>query len=205
MSNFPTLVHFLYTTRARPYRLLQKWYEKAQASGLESPNGMTLASATTDGCPSARIVLLKQVVDEGLVFFTNYKSRKGEELDANPQAAVVLWWPELNRQIRVTGKVIHTSADVSDAYFDSRPRAYRLGAWASKQSQPMPDRLSLVKAFARVSAKYKGRPVPRPPYWGGYLLQPEVIEFWEMRASRLHDRQQFVKDGDGWRLRRLYP
>ncbi len=199
------LVQFNYTSAERPYRLLQKWYDKAQASGMAAPNGMTLASATPDGRPSARIVLLKQVIDEGLVFFTNYSSRKGRELEANPHAALVMWWPDLNRQIRVTGPVVHTSDEVSDAYFNSRPRSYRLGAWASKQSEAMADRLSLAKAFVKVRERYKRQEVPRPPHWGGYLLQPEAFEFWEERVNRLHERQQFLKDGNGWTLRRLYP
>ena len=199
------LVHFNLTQRSRPYTLLRKWYEKAESNKYEAANAMTLATCSPDGHPSARIVLLKQVVDDGLVFFTNYNSRKGRDLETNPHAAIVFWWPELNRQIRVRGAVVHTSDDVSDAYFESRPRGYQLGAWASKQSEVLPDRFALSKSFLKLREKYKRKAVPRPPHWGGYLLQPEAFEFWELRVNRLHERRHFVKEGDTWVLQRLYP
>jgi pyridoxamine 5'-phosphate oxidase len=205
MAAHPTRVQFNLTNPARPFNLLKKWYEKAEGSGYEDPNGMTLATATPDGNPSARIVLLKQVVDDGLIFFTNRQSQKGEELEANPKAAVVLWWPELHRQIRVTGSVSHVTEDVSDAYFNSRPRGYRLGAWASKQSQAIPNKFAMEKAFLRLRKTYKGKDVPRPPHWGGYLLKASKIEFWELRVNRLHDRQCFKKNGDDWTSKKLYP
>ncbi len=206
MSTQAPLVQFHFKTREEPFRLFRKWYQKAESTGAtDAPNGMTLATCTPDGDPSARIVLLKQVLDEGFVFFTNYASHKGADLDANPRAAIVLWWPDLKRQVRVTGSIVRTSAEVSDAYYQSRPLTYRLGAWASKQSQVLPERLALAKAFVKLRKKYKNRDVPRPPHWGGFILQPERFEFWEERASRLHERRVFTRDGDAWTLNRLYP
>ncbi|NIY16039.1 MAG: pyridoxamine 5'-phosphate oxidase [Nitrospinaceae bacterium] len=192
--------------RTEPYRLFWRWYQKAEASGLTYPNGMTLATVTADGQPSARIVLLKQVQPDGFVFFTNYRSRKGRELAENPNAALVFWWPELKRQIRICGSVTKVPAEISDAYFQTRPRGYKVGAWASEQSRAMDDRFSLAKRFMQFRSKFGRGEVPRPPHWGGYRLEPVEFEFWEERVNRLHERRYFTPDKGGtWRMKRLFP
>ena len=189
-----------------PLQLIRAWYEEAVAEGLFEPDAMALATASPDGMPSVRIVLLKGIDDRGLRFFTNYGSRKGRELDANPRAALALWWPALQRQLRLEGPVERLTGAESDAYFASRGRESRLGAWASKQGTPIPDRGSLEAAFADADARYPGEAVPRPDYWGGYRLVPDAVELWQGRANRLHDREHFLRTEDGsWRSERLSP
>lgn len=166
---------------------------------------MTLATAAPDGRPSARIVLLRGLDDRGLTFFTNRTSRKGEELRANPRAAVVIHWWELGRQARAEGVVEEVSPEESSAYWETRPRGSRIAAWASPQSQPLTGRDDLDRRVADVEARFGDGDVPLPPFWGGYRLVPEVIELWTHRENRLHDRLKYVRDGDGWRGQRLAP
>lgn len=166
---------------------------------------MTLATADGDGRPSARMVLLKGAGEDGFVFYTNYGSRKARELDANPRAALCIYWQSLDQQVRVEGPVERLPAELSDAYFASRPRGSRLGAWTSRQSEELDSRATLLGRYLRVKARFAGRAVPRPEFWGGYRLLPERIEFWTNRRFRLHDRQLFERRDDGWTMRRLYP
>jgi pyridoxamine 5'-phosphate oxidase len=189
-----------------PIALVQRWFADAQADGVEQHDAMTLATATPDGRPSARVVLLKGIDARGFAFFTNYESRKGRELDANPQAALVLLWTALQRQVRVVGRIERLSAEESDAYFATRPRGSQLGAWASEQSQPLPDRAELEARWAALDERWSGTAVPRPPHWGGYRVVPEEIEVWQGRANRLHDRFAYVRAPEGgWTWTRLQP
>jgi pyridoxamine 5'-phosphate oxidase len=189
-----------------PIALAQRWFADAQASGIEQADAMTLATATPDGRPSARAVLLKGIDARGFAFFTNYESRKGRELDANPHAALVLLWVPLQRQVRVTGRVERLSEEESDAYYATRPRGSQLGAWASAQSRPLPDRSELEQRWAALDERYGGGAVPRPPYWGGFRVEPDEIEVWQGRANRLHDRFAYVRTSDGgWTRERLAP
>ena len=187
-----------------PFALFDAWFADAQRAGTREPNAMTLATASADGAPSARVVLLKGV-DHGFCFYTNHESRKGKELDANPRAALVWWWPELERQVRVEGRVERVEADVADAYYASRPRGSRLGAWASPQSRPVPDRETLEARAAQAQADHEGADVPRPAFWGGYRVVPDAVEFWQGRPSRLHDRHVYRREPDGWTTGRLAP
>jgi pyridoxamine 5'-phosphate oxidase len=166
---------------------------------------VTLATATADGRPSARMVLLRGVDDRGFVFYTNYTSRKARELDANPHAALCLHWPTLDEQIRVEGRVERTTDDESDAYFTTRPRGSQLGAWASAQSQALTAREKLEEEYRAVEARFADGTVPRPPFWGGFRIVPSRIEFWYGRPDRLHDRLVYTRDGEGWTIERLYP
>ena len=189
-----------------PFSLFRRWYLKAERSKIKLPHAMTLATVKPDGAPSARIVLLKQFDADGLVFYTNYDSDKGRELEGNSHAAVVFYWPLLDRQIRVEGRVERVAPELSDAYFDSRPRGYQLGAWASDQSRAYRDKEGLLRRFLRTTAKYRRKPVPRPEHWGGYRLVPSRFEFWESRANRLHLRRVFTRTASGrWKMHRLYP
>ncbi len=189
-----------------PIAEVRRWYDEAVAAGLPEPNAMALATASPDGMPSVRIVLLKGIDDRGLQFFTNYGSRKGRELDANPRAAVTLYWQPLHRAVRAEGAVERLTEEESDAYFASRGRGSRLGAWASKQGTPIPARDVLEAALAEAAERYPGDEVERPGYWGGYRLVPSAIEFWEGRENRLHDREHFLRAEDGsWRSERLSP
>jgi pyridoxamine 5'-phosphate oxidase len=189
-----------------PFRQFRAWFAAAEAAGVPQPEAMTLATATPDGQPSARVVLLRGVDARGFVFFTNYDSRKGDELRANPRAALVWFWPGPQRQVRVEGRVEVVSAAESDAYSQSRPRGSQLGAWASPQSRVVPGRGVLEESMAAVTARYEGQPVPRPPHWGGYRIVPDAVEFWQNRPNRLHDRLRYVRQGDGgWRVERLAP
>jgi pyridoxamine 5'-phosphate oxidase len=191
---------------AQPLDRVRGWFEEAVAEGLFEPDAMALATASPDGRPSVRIVLLKGIDDRGLRFFTNYGSRKGRELEENPRAAVTIHWATMHRVVRAEGPVERLSAEESDAYFASRGRESRLGAWASKQGTPIPDRATLDAAFAEAAERYPGEEVPRPDYWGGYRLVPDAIELWQGRANRLHDREHFLLEPDGtWRSERLSP
>jgi pyridoxamine 5'-phosphate oxidase len=188
-----------------PFKQFSVWLEDALAAKLPQPLGMALATATRDGRPSVRMVLLRGVSERGFCFFTNYESRKAKELQTNPRAALVLYWAELDRQVRVEGTIERLSAEESDAYFQTRPRGSQLGAWASPQSQFIPNRELLERNLQELTAKYGSGQVPRPPHWGGYRLVPEAIEFWAGGDNRLHDRLRYTRDGQGWRVQRLAP
>jgi len=190
---------------ADPIALVERWFADAQAAGVEQHDAMTLATATPDGRPSARVVLLKGIDRRGFAFFTNYESRKGRELDANPHAALTLLWIPLQRQVRASGPVERLSAEESDAYFATRPRGSQLGAWASAQSRPLPDRAELETRWAALDERWAGRAVPRPPHWGGYRVEPDEIEVWQGRANRLHDRFLCARTAGGWAWTRLAP
>ena len=189
-----------------PIEQFRRWFAEALEAAVQEPNVMTLATATPDGRPSARVVLLKGVDERGLLFYTSYDSRKGRELEANPHAALVFFWPELERQVRVTGIVRKLPPDESYAYFRTRPVGSRLAAWASRQSEPIPDRAALEARLAEVRERFPGEEIPLPPHWGGYVVEPESIEFWQGRPSRLHDRLRYDRRPDGgWAITRLSP
>ncbi len=188
-----------------PIRLFVRWFDDAKRAGIFLPEAMTVATATPDGAPSARMMLLKGVDERGFVFYTNYDSRKGADLGANPRGALVLHWAILERQVRVEGRIERVSESESAAYFRTRPRGSRISAWASKQTAPLSNRAELEQRVADVDRRYPGDEVPLPSFWGGYRLRPERIEFWQGRLNRMHDRLQYDRDGDRWRVTRLYP
>ena len=188
-----------------PIKQFQTWLNEAFAAELPLAEAMTLATATPDGKPSARMVLLKQVDYSGFVFYTNYNSAKARQLDANPYAALVFFWPQLDRQVRVEGSVSRTSAEESREYFATRPRESQIGAWASEQSEAIVSRAVLEKRAAELEELYRDREVDRPEHWGGYRLNPERIEFWLSRIGRLHDRILYQREGDAWTITRLAP
>jgi pyridoxamine 5'-phosphate oxidase len=188
-----------------PIQQFAVWFGEALKSELLDTNAMTLATASRDGEPAARIVLLKGFDETGFVFFTNYESAKAADLDRNPRACLLLFWAVLERQVRVTGQVSKTSTQESEKYFQSRPFESQIGAWASAQSRTLNDRASLEARYAELAAKYAGGPVPLPPFWGGYRVAPEAIEFWQGRKSRLHDRLLYTKRAGSWVRSRLAP
>lgn len=189
-----------------PIDLFKEWFHVAEEAGILLPESMALATATPDGAPSVRMVLMKGVDERGFVFYTNYESRKAAELEANPQASLCFHWGVLERQVRVEGRVERVSEEESFRYYSSRARGSRVGAWASKQSEVLPERAELENRVKEFDEKYPGDDVPLPPFWGGYLLRPTVIEFWQGKVSRLHDRLRFTRDGEGpWSTELLYP
>jgi len=190
-----------------PFEQFRRWFAAAEASEPNDANAMTLATADSDGRPAARIVLLKDFDSRGFAFFTNTESQKGRHLELNPFAALCFHWKSVRRQVRIEGPVASVGDDEADAYYASRPRGSRIGAWASQQSRPLADRPTLLAAVARFEAEYVGRDVPRPTYWSGYRLTPLRIEFWQDGEFRLHDRFVFARPADGapWTVQRLFP
>jgi pyridoxamine 5'-phosphate oxidase len=197
-----------FTEATDPFALFAAWMLEAEASEPNDPNAMALATVDGDGLPDVRMVLLKDFDETGFVFYTNYESAKGRELIANPKAALLFHWKSLRRQVRVRGPVTQTTDEEADAYFATRARASRLGAWASQQSRPLESRFALEKAVAAVAARYPVGTVPRPPFWSGFRIHPLRVEFWKDGAFRLHDRIAFSRasaDGAAWERQRLYP
>lgn len=192
---------------AHPIAQFERWFAEAVDAAVPEPNAMALATLGAGGRPACRIVLLKGVDRDGFVFYTNYESRKGSELDAHPQAALTFWWPALERQVRIEGAVERVAAGESDDYFASRPRGSQVGAWVSDQSRPVPDREALEARADEVARSFADGSVPRPAHWGGYRLRPDAVEFWQGRPSRLHDRLLYTPapEGGGWRVQRLAP
>ncbi|MEB3215158.1 MAG: pyridoxamine 5'-phosphate oxidase [Nostocales cyanobacterium 94392] len=191
---------------SNPFVQFKEWFDQALSANILEPNAMTIATTTTEGVPSARMVLLKDFDDRGFVFYTNYNSQKAQELAENPQAALVFWWAELQRQVRICGRVEKVEDTESDQYFYSRPFNSRLGAWASNQSEVIESREVLEKHLQELTEKYQNQDVPRPPHWGGIRVIPTEIEFWQGRSSRLHDRLVYIRNvDDSWKIERLSP
>lgn len=188
-----------------PIQEFEQWMDAAINAGLSEPNAMIIATATPDGKPSARVVLLKEFNQEGFVFFTNYNSRKGKELKQNPSAAILFDWHDIERQVRIEGMVEKISEEASDEYFNSRPESAKIGAWASPQSRIIKDRDELEKLQEEIEDQFDDLPVHRPSHWGGYLVRPTSIEFWQGRPNRMHDRIVYYKTEDGWTMHRLAP
>lgn len=188
-----------------PIQLFGQWFAAARKAGILLPEAMTLATASADGAPSARMVLLKGFGEDGFEFYTNLGSRKADELTANPRAALCFHWGVLQRQVRVEGDVTQLSRETSAAYFRTRPRGSQVGAWASRQSQTLEQREMLVRRVREIETRFEGGEVPLPDFWGGFRLHPQYIEFWQGRADRLHDRLLFQREGDGWSSQRLHP
>ncbi|WP_420403590.1 pyridoxamine 5'-phosphate oxidase [Nisaea sp.] len=190
-----------------PFQLFDRWYREACESEINDPNAMTVATADADGRPSARILLLKDFDEHGFVFYSNFESQKGRELTMNPFAALCFHWKSMRRQVRVSGPVTRVSDEEADAYFNSRPRGSRIGAWASQQSRPLADRPALMAAVEKADETYPDENVPRPPYWSGWRLTPLAIEFWQDGEFRLHDRFRFSRQIEDapWSVDRLYP
>ena len=193
------------TMASDPFHLFDEWFAEARASELNDAEAMALATADATGQPALRMVLLKGHGTEGFIFYTNEESAKGEQLAENPRAALLFHWKSLRRQVRIQGAVERVSSAEADAYFASRARDSQLGAWASEQSRPLDSRQTFEDRFDEAKRRFEGQDVPRPPYWGGYRVIPDRIEFWTDRAHRLHERRQFVRDGAAWREGLLYP
>jgi pyridoxamine 5'-phosphate oxidase len=190
---------------SEPFDLFQSWFKDAEAKEPNDPNAMALATVGPDGMPSVRMVLLKEADPRGFVFYTNYQSRKGEHLLADPKAALSFHWKSLRRSVRIEGEAEPTSAEEADAYFATRHRSSQIGAWASDQSRPLEGRYALETRVAKFAAKFGIGAVPRPPHWSGFRVKPRRIEFWEDRPFRLHDRLVYLREGEGWTTMRLYP
>jgi pyridoxamine 5'-phosphate oxidase len=188
-----------------PIVQFHEWFEKVIDADLHEPNAMVLATATRDGRPSARTVLLKGYDEQGFVFYTNYEGRKARELETNPICALLFYWGELERQVRIEGRASRLSGEESDTYFAGRPRGSRLGAWASEQSRSVEDRSILEERLRALETEYEGRDIPRPLFWGGYRVEPDTIEFWQGRENRLHDRLVYLRNEGGWKIVRLQP
>jgi pyridoxamine 5'-phosphate oxidase len=193
------------TAARNPFAQFGQWLDEAIAEKIDDPNAMTLATASSDGRPAARVVLLRGFDAKGFVFFTNYESRKGAEIEENPQASLLFFWAQMERQVRVDGRVGKTSRRVSTAYFATRPRESQIGAWASAQSRVIASRQELEEKIAALERKFAGKTVPCPDFWGGYILKPQTFEFWQGRKSRLHDRLLYTKTKSGWKMERLSP
>jgi pyridoxamine 5'-phosphate oxidase len=192
--------------KSNPFKQFDEWWKEALASEIDEVNAMTIATATTDGKPSARIVLLKGYSPEGFVFFSNYDSHKGIQLEKNPFCSLVFFWKELERQVRIEGQVQKISSAESDAYFHSRPLSSQIGAWASPQSKTIPSRQVLEENVIALEKSFTNKEIERPPHWGGYVVQPQLIEFWQGRPSRLHDRIQYSLTNEAkWTIERLAP
>ena len=187
-----------------PLRQFSAWFEAAESAGSRVPEAVALATASPDGAPSARMVLVKDFGERGFVFFTNYESRKGRELEANPRSALLFYWDSLRRQVRIEGHAERLSGEESNAYFQTRPLGARLSAWASRQSEVVDSREALQDAVDELRS-HVGEKLDAPPYWGGYVLRPSVFEFWQHRDDRLHDRLRYQRDGDSWVRERLAP
>ena len=191
---------------ANPVRQFEKWWQQAIESSLDEVNALTLSTCSPSGKPSSRIVLLKGIHEDGFVFFTNYDSRKGREMEQNPNVSLLFFWKEMERQVRVEGNAKKVSEEESDEYFNSRPRASRIGAWSSPQSQTIEDREFLQENVLKYEKKFENTEVPRPVNWGGYIVQPRLMEFWQGRPGRLHDRLRYIQDGqNSWQIERLAP
>jgi len=188
-----------------PFEQFDIWFKEMMNSKLPEPTAVTLATSTPDGKPSARVLLLKGYNQDGFIFFTNYESRKGKEIETNNSGALLFFWPELERQIRIEGRIEKISKSASEDYFVTRPYKSRLGAWASKQSSVIPNRTEIIKKFFKYLIKFHSRNIPLPDFWGGYILKPEVFEFWQGRTSRLHDRVRYRNENGLWIIERLSP
>ncbi len=193
------------TVACDPISQFEAWFNRARADGVHEPEAMVVSTASPDGVPSARVVLMRGVDEAGFRFFTNYSSRKGRELAANPRAAATFHWHPPGRQVRVEGAVERLPREESERYFAQRPRGHQVGAWASDQGEVIPDRAYLEQRYRDTARAFQGGPVDLPAHWGGYLLRPAVVEFWEARGDRLHDRVMYLRDGEGWTRARLSP
>lgn len=190
---------------ADPVLQFEKWFKEAVNSKVNEPNAMGISTVSIEGKPSSRIVLLRNFDENGFIFYTNYNSKKGTDISKNPHAAVLFFWPELERQVRIEGTLRKQTSEESTRYFNSRPRESKLGAWTSEQSKPITDRSVLDKAYEENSKKFPDDEIPRPEYWGGYVLKPTSVEFWQGRASRLHDRILYTQEKENWKIERLSP
>ena len=188
-----------------PFTLFNEWFKQAGELGVLEPNAMVLSTVSADNKPSSRVVLLKGIEDEGFIFYTNYESRKGKELEFNPYISILFFWPEAERQIRIEGKVSKISTESSKEYFVSRPRESQLGACASEQSSIIEGRHIIEESYKQCLAQYEGKDIPLPDFWGGYIIHPSSFEFWQGRPSRLHDRMKYTKEQDSWLIVRLSP
>jgi len=188
-----------------PLAQFERWLADAAAAGLVEPTAMSLATVSAQGRPSLRIVLFKGLYQGGFTFYTNYESRKGEELAVRPEAALTFWWDKLERQVRIEGRVQRVPRELSDRYFHSRPRGSQIGAYTSRQSRVLQKREELDARLAATGERFNGQDIPLPDYWGGYVVVPETIEFWQGRANRVHDRLRYVREGNAWRMERLEP